>query len=597
MAAGGGDGLAAARATDPIDVRGEVDSSGLRGRGGAGFPTGTKWQTGADAGATTVVVNAAEGEPGTFKDRMLIRRNPFRAIEGALIAAHAVGARRVVVAVGGSFNRERRRLGRAIAECEAAGWGDGVEIELVAGPDAYLFGEETGLLEVLDGRQPFPRVTPPYRTADGAVLVNNLETLANIPDIIERGAAWFREVGTEQSPGTVVCTVSGDMVNHGVGEFELGTPLIDVLTDLGWRIGQGRRVLGVLSGTANPIIPADLLETPLTHDNFTSVGIGMGSCGFIVFDDRRDPVAIAEGVSRFLAVESCGQCEPCKRDGLAISEHLAALAASEGNAQTIGDLNRRLGTVADGARCGLARQQQAVVGSILRLFPDAVTEHQERRRLAAAPVAIAPMADLVGGRAVPDERQYTKQPDWTHDDSDSLAFPAARLAGTPVEIDRSSAEQPDDEPRVGPFSEDPEQLVDATHDHLAALLEDFRRDPDRATAATLAQELRDHVDMTRQILAPMVARHAGADGDDAVAGSTEEDRTLAHLAAQLTATAVSGDDEGSDEATTELIDRFHRHVENEHHMLDVLLPVMEPDQRRDLARAMVDATLSEGDQP
>ena len=188
IAAGGGAGLASALAIDPVDVRGEIDASGLRGRGGAGFSTGVKWYTAAGAGVGTVVMNAAEGEPGTFKDRALLRRNPFRPLEGALIAAHAVGARHVVVAIGSSFRRERRRLIGAIAEFRAAGWLDTVDVGVVAGPDAYLFGEETGMLEVLDGRQPFPRVTPPYRAEHGAVLVNNLETLANVPDIIGRGA-------------------------------------------------------------------------------------------------------------------------------------------------------------------------------------------------------------------------------------------------------------------------------------------------------------------------------------------------------------------------------------------------------------------------
>ena len=380
------------------------------------------------------------------------------------------------------------------------------------------------------------------------------------------------------------------MINHGVGEFELGTPLIDVLTDIGWRLDPGRRLLAVLAGTANALIPADRVETPLTHDDLAAIGSGLGSCGFIVFDDRTDPVAIAQGVSRFLAVESCGQCEPCKRDGLAISAHLAALMGSdESSAESDADLERRLATVADGARCGLARQQQAVVGSVLRLFPDVIAGHRSGSLPPARSVPIAPLADIVGGRAIADEHQYTKQADWTHEDTDSLAFPAARLAGTPVQIENWSAEMPADEPRQGPFSEDPLSFVDDSHDHLAALMDELRSDRGPDTADTLAHELREHVDMTRQVLAPMVARHAGSDGDDAVAGSTDEDRTFADLVARLATDAATSDD-----AARELVDRFHRHVANEHHMLDVLLPVMQPDQRRDLARAMSDATNSEG---
>lgn len=232
--AGGGGGLDAARRVDPEIVIETITESGLRGRGGAGFPTGRKWQTVRSYHGetpTTVVINAAEGEPGSFKDRAVIRANPYRVLEGALIAALAFGADRVIVAVKASFGPEISRLQSATAELVDAGWTDRVSIEVVSGPGEYLFGEETALLEVLDGRAPFPRVAPPWRhgadelgsaaesvggielaTPGGAApptLVNNAETFANIPGIIADGADWFRSVGTEQSPGTVQLTVAG----------------------------------------------------------------------------------------------------------------------------------------------------------------------------------------------------------------------------------------------------------------------------------------------------------------------------------------------------------------------------------------------------
>jgi hypothetical protein len=309
-------------------------------------------------------------------------------------------------------------------------------------------------------------------------------------------------------------------------------------------------------------------------------------------------VAIAAGVARFLAVESCGQCEPCKRDGLAIAQHLQVLSESRANDRTLTDLQARLSTVADGARCGLASQQQAVVGSLLSRFPAEVTEHANARRAAAEPVAIAPLADLVGGRAVPDERQYTKQPDWSHDREDSGASPAARLPGTPVRVERGTVELPEDASREGAFTEDPEVLVDEAHDHLADLLGQFMRSPDPDSVRALSDDLREHVDMTRRVLAPMVSRYAGAEGDDAISGATDDDLALSEEVARLARDAASGsaaspDVDRAEAAGRELVERFRRHMEQEHHMLEVLLPAMEPDERRDLARAMNDATYSE----
>ncbi|MDQ3469121.1 MAG: hypothetical protein M3487_05065, partial [Actinomycetota bacterium] len=220
---GGGAGLEAADRLGPAAVIEELQASGLRGRGGAGFPTGTKWATVAanasPANRATVVVNAAEGEPGSFKDRQLVGRNPYRILEGALIAARAVDAHRVIVALKASFTAEVERVGAAITEVAAAGWADGVTLEVLEGPEEYLFGEESALLEVVEGRPPFPRVAPPFRhgaeevgmgdastgqvqmagdtgTVAAPTLANNAETLANVPGILANGPAWFRQLGT-----------------------------------------------------------------------------------------------------------------------------------------------------------------------------------------------------------------------------------------------------------------------------------------------------------------------------------------------------------------------------------------------------------------
>lgn len=454
LAAGGGRGYEAALRLGPLGTIEEVEASGLRGRGGAGFPTGRKWRTVAenrsDALRSTVVVNAAEGEPGSFKDRMLLRTNPFRVLEGALIAASAVDADSLVLALKAKFEPELARLRAAISEVEAAGWTEGLGVAVVEGPSEYLYGEETALLEVVDGRAPFPRIAPPYRhgveelgddpvSAAGTMmagpgepsiapptLVNNTETLAHVPLILAGGPQWYREAGTDQSPGTVVCTVSGSTRRHGVAEFPMGTPLREVIEVVGGG-PAGHRVVAVLSGAAHPLLPGSALDTPVSYEGMQAAGAGLGAAGFIVFDDTDDLVAVAEGMSRFLAVESCGQCTPCKQDGLALAERLRTVRESEPTGDDFEVLSDLVATVADESRCYLATQHQRVVGSLLQLFPDEVRAHLDGRRPAAGTVLVAPIADLDGDRAVLDASQGDKQPDWTYGDDDSGQSPADRI--------------------------------------------------------------------------------------------------------------------------------------------------------------------------
>jgi NADH-quinone oxidoreductase subunit F len=458
---GGGVGLAAAAKLGPAATIEEIEAAGLRGRGGAGFPTGRKWRAVAEYAspdrAATVVVNAAEGEPGSFKDRELLRRNPYRVIEGAVIAARAVGADRVLVAMKGSFTVELARVSSAIAELTAAGWTEPISVGVLEGPEEYLFGEETGLLEVVEGRPPFPRIAPPFRhgadeigdgdaSAAGVVmateagtstapptLANNAETFANVPGILANGPDWYRSVGTPDSPGTVVCTVSGSVVRAGVGEVPMGTPLSDVIEVVGGGLQTDRGLAAVLSGVANPFIPASLVGTPVSYEAMEGIGSGLGAAGFMVFDDTVDIVAVAQGVARFLAVESCGQCTPCKVDGLAIAELLDRLCRGEADDDVVDELTSRVGTVGDGARCFLAHQQERVVGSLLTLFPEAVQAHLPSATAsdvveAAVPVLIAPLVSLDGGQATVEERHAMKQPDWTYDAVDSGKVPAERLA-------------------------------------------------------------------------------------------------------------------------------------------------------------------------
>ena len=469
MSLGGGTGLRNSIAAEPGAILDQIAAAGLRGRGGAGFPTAVKWQTITTRSSpeypAAVVVNAAEGEPGTFKDRAILRANPYRVLEGALIAAAHLGCSEVKVAMKASAQEEVRRVTRAAQEVIDSGLLPGVSIEVIPGPDSYLFGEETALLEVIRGRPPFPRIAPPWRrglddgssraSAAGAdlatvegqddseaepALVNNVETFAQVALIATHGPEWFREMGTEDSPGTLVCTVTGRTTNSGVVEVAMGTPLREVLEHLDARPLAGE-VVAVLPGVSNRLIPGDQLDIPLTYEHVAALGSGLGTGGFIILDEGVDPVEVAEGVARFLAVESCGQCSPCKQDGLTVHAALNGLRtmADEGSrTEHIDLLDSALVHIDTGARCFLATQHQQVVDSFRTLFPSAFGKEWNPPPPVGedhVSVVITPLRDMAtdsSGEAVEfDLRQLDKQPDWTYDAEDSGKTPVDRLGAVP----------------------------------------------------------------------------------------------------------------------------------------------------------------------
>jgi NADH-quinone oxidoreductase subunit F len=459
LARGGGGGLEAARDRDPESVVTELEASGLRGRGGAGFPTGRKWRTvreyaSADL-ATTVIVNGAEGEPGTFKDRTILERSPYEVIEGALIAARVVGATEIIFGLKKSWGPIIGRVQSAIDEVIAAGWTEGMTLRIFQGPNEYLYGEETALLETMEGRYPFPRMAPPYRRGEVEVvetdadavshsglsahvemadptgetgappaLVDNVETMANVPRIIARGAKWFRTEGTEKSPGTIVCTITGDVQREGVGEVIMGTPLREAIEAITGGPRPGHQIKAILVGVSSSVLTADKLDTPLTYEDMAAAGSGLGSAGYIVIDDSRDMTAVAAGVSRFLAVESCGQCTPCKLDGIALSDLLETLCASDARAADYERIKVLAARVGDNARCSLGTQHQNVVGSIIEQFGPELAAHVGGKAEAVEPVLIAELEDISGDEAVWDERHRQKQPDWTYTEHWSGKVPA-----------------------------------------------------------------------------------------------------------------------------------------------------------------------------
>jgi NADH-quinone oxidoreductase subunit F len=425
--------------TATIDL---VSQSGLRGRGGGGFPTGQKWagvaaQTG---GSRYLVCNGAEGEPGTFKDRALLRANPYQLVEGVTIAAFAIGAAEAFICLKASFRREIDAVTRAVQEFQAADLCGDCKVTIVAGPDEYLFGEEKAMLEVIEGNEPLPRWLPPYLhglfatapqlgwqshddetgstpsdAGSNPTLVNNVETLSNIVHILVRGADWFRSMGTVESPGTIVTTVVGDVLAPDVGEVEMGTSLRAVIDAVGSGPATGRSVKAVFSGVANAVVTAADLDVPVSYEGFQAIGSGMGSAGFIVYDDTTCMVDAAYRFSRFLSVESCGQCPPCKLGSSAITEHLERIETGGGTERDLDAIAGWLAHVTDGSRCYLAMEERIVVTSILRAFPEEFTEHIELGRCPRPRQLPMPkLLDLADGRAVYDESFWRKRPDWTY---------------------------------------------------------------------------------------------------------------------------------------------------------------------------------------
>jgi len=449
---GGGAGLARAHELGPGGTIQEVILSGLRGRGGGGFPTGRKWQSVRDAAQaaavdrdgtssqTFVVCNGAEGEPATFKDRAILRANPYAVVEGVAIAAYAVGATRAFVGVKERFEVETERLALAVDEMTDAGLVGDVAIQVVLGPDAYLYGEETGLLQVIEGGDPLPRTLPPYIhglfatvptsgwsaapagvvddvPSSNPTVVNNVETLATAALVLARGPEWHRSLGTPQSPGFVVATVVGDVVRPGVGEVEMGTPLGEVIERVGGGVAPGRTIKAVLSGAANPVLTGDQLDVACSHEAMAAAGSGLGAAGFLVLDDTASMVEVARELSRFLYVESCGQCPACKLGCGAVTDRLEVLARAEAVPDDLEAIAFRLQTVTDGNRCYLPVQEQRVIASLLQAFPDEVAAALDGDALPERGFTVPKLVDLAGGTATYDGAQARKRPDWTYEDA------------------------------------------------------------------------------------------------------------------------------------------------------------------------------------
>lgn len=342
----------------PQQVIDEVKASGLRGRGGAGFPTGLKWSfLTPGVFPRYVVANADESEPGTFKDREILERNPFQFLEGLALCAYAAQANTAYVYCRGEFWDLAHDLERAITQLHEHGlmgsrlFGSDYSLEVYVhlGAGAYICGEETALLESLEGKLGQPRLRPPFPAAEGLygkpTVINNVETLANVPPIVERGAAWYRTLGTEKSPGPKIFSLSGHVRLPGNYELPLGTPFRQLIFDHGGGLRDGRRVKAILpAGASSAILPGSdrVLDTPMDYESLVAIGSALGSASIIVIDDSVDMRWVVEKTCAFFKHESCGKCTPC-REGTYWMYHLARrIAAGQdgGRAALLGEVAR-----------------------------------------------------------------------------------------------------------------------------------------------------------------------------------------------------------------------------------------------------------------
>ena len=418
LAAGGYAALKKALAMSPGAVIEAVKASGLRGRGGAGFPTGMKWDfiPKDRPGEVYVVCNADEGEPGTFKDRELLERDPHQLIEGIAIASHAVGCRTAFVYMRGEFLYPSLQLERAIGEAYDRSYlgkgiaGSDVDLDIVLhrGAGSYECGEETALLESLEGRRGQPRLRPPFPAVEGLyrspTVINNVETLSTVPHIIDRGADWFASIGPEKSTGTKIFCLSGRVARPGNYEAPMGTPARSIIDDLAGGVPDGKRIKAwTPGGSSTPFLTDDHLDTPMDFESISAAGSLLGTGAVIVLDETDCVVDAALRFTQFYAHESCGKCTPCREGTWWLTKILHRMENGGGRLddltvlQDIGDnmLFKNFCALGDGA--------VSPIHSSLKYFREEYVEHvkqggcplEERPPVAAAEPREAGAAGVV----------------------------------------------------------------------------------------------------------------------------------------------------------------------------------------------------------
>ena len=408
IAAGGYRALERAiRTMTPGQVIDEVERAGLRGRGGAGFPTGRKWRLASQQPDEVryVVCNADEGDPGAFMDRSVLEGDPHRVLEGMALAAYAIGASRGFIYVRAEYPLAIERLRRAILQAEEhdllgrriLGSDFTFTVELRIGAGAFVCGEETALIASVEGGRGMPRPRPPYPVTAGLwrhpTVINNVETLANVPSIVLQGADWFRSIGTATSTGTKVFALTGDVVNSGLIEVPMGATLREIVYDIGGGIKGGRSFKAAqIGGPSGGCLPSSLLDTPIDYESLATTGAMMGSGGLVVMDDSKCMVDVARFFLDFLRKESCGKCVPCREGTTRLYEMLERIVAPPGGPRRMSPQEadellasvERLGRLLKAtAACGLGQTAANPVLSTLRYFRDEYVEHLTAARCPA----------------------------------------------------------------------------------------------------------------------------------------------------------------------------------------------------------------------
>lgn len=380
----------------PEQVIEEVKASGLRGRGGAGFPTGTKWGfVPKDSPKPKYVVcNADESEPGTFKDRLLIEKDPHAIIEGTIIAAYSISSHTAFIYIRGEFAYGSKVLQKAIEEVYQAGYlgknilDSGYDLDLILhrGAGAYICGEETGLLSSLEGGKGWPKVKPPFPATHGLfgcpTVVNNVETLASLPWIIDRGAAKYAALGTEKSKGTKLFSVSGHIRKPGVYEIEMGYPFKRFLEEDCGGVPNGRKLKGVIPGGASmPVLRADEIDgVVMDYESFQAAGTLLGSGGVIVMDDTTCMVKAAWNIARFFAHESCGQCTPCREGCHWMEKIFWRIENGEGKKEDLDLILSISGNIQGNTICPFGDAAAWPAAAFIKKYRTEFEEHINRKR-------------------------------------------------------------------------------------------------------------------------------------------------------------------------------------------------------------------------
>lgn len=391
----------------PADVIDLVSKSGLRGRGGAGFPTGTKWGFVAKAPGSPkyVICNADESEPGTFKDRLLLEGDPHCLVEAMVIAAYAVGASEGYIYVRGEYSLAQERLHLAILQAKEMGFlGKNIfntdfsfDLHIHSGAGAYICGEETALIESIEGKTGQPRSRPPFPTTHGLwgkpTLVNNVETLANIPAIIRHGAEWYRSFGTPSSPGTKVYTILGNVNMTGLIEVPMGITLREVITIYAKGMKDGKAFkFAQTGGSSGSVIPASLQDTPMDFDSFNKAGVSLGSGALLICNEDNCVVDMAKVLLNFFRKESCGKCNPCRIGCQRSWEILNAISEGRGKMEDLPVLMELSANLANLSNCGLGQTAGTPIHDILTHFRAEVEAHI---RLKVCPAGVCRMREKV----------------------------------------------------------------------------------------------------------------------------------------------------------------------------------------------------------